>query len=126
MIVRVFLPGQLRNPLNGSWGGWQKHARLARDMRDRATTALYLATTPAQRTEIIRNAATPKLVTFRAFVVREWDDDAVPAAIKPYRDALVTMRLIDDDRPSAGHRFVYAQTIEKGKRGVEIVVEPAP
>lgn len=72
-------------------------------------------------------AATPKRVTFTASVWNAFDDDGLAAALKPYRDACRSMRLINDDRPSAGHVFVYEQRVERGKlakRGVTVQVEP--
>ena len=49
------------------------------------------------------------------------------SALKPVVDALVSMRLLNDDRPSAGHVFVYEQRVARGKtatRGVTVQVEP--
>jgi hypothetical protein len=71
-------------------------------------------------------AETPKRVTFTASVWNEFDDDGLAAAIKPYRDACRSMRLIHDDRPSAGHQFVYTQCVARGPRaarGVTVHVE---
>jgi len=34
MNLVVFIPGKLRNPLNGSWGNHYKHARIARTWRE--------------------------------------------------------------------------------------------
>jgi hypothetical protein len=122
--LRVFLPINLRNPMNGSWGSWQKHARLMRQMRDQATTALYLATTPAQRTEISVYARAPKRITFRAYVGHLWDEnEGIPPACKPYRDSLVTMGVIHDDGPRSGHDHRGTET-PGGSRDVSPTPKP--
>jgi hypothetical protein len=56
-----------------------------------------------------------------------FDTDGLAASLKNYRDALKDMRIIDDDRPSSGHVFVYTQEISRGKdakRGVMVSVAP--
>jgi hypothetical protein len=50
--------------------------------------------------------------------------DGLRAGMKPMRDALKDAGLIDDDKPSAGHQFVYGQRIYRANRGVKITVEP--
>lgn len=68
----------------------------------------------------------PKRVTFRVYVHNLYDDDNLRTALKPTRDALKDMSIIDDDRPSSGHEFIYLQEMSRGKdarRGVEITVE---
>jgi hypothetical protein len=122
--LSVFVPGHLRNPLNGSWGGWRKHARLAKDWRERTAQRVFLATYRVGAA--LGTPRTPKRVTFTACVGRRWDTDNLPAAIKPLRDALVDARVIHDDGPDAGHEFVYAQQLVRkfgAARGVGIVVE---
>ena len=71
-------------------------------------------------------ATEPKRITFRACVAREHDDDNIRAAIKPSRDALVECGVIHDDKPSAGHTFIYEQEVNgkaDGLRGVWITIE---
>jgi hypothetical protein len=120
--VRVFVAGQLTNPMNGSRGHWTKHAKWASLWRDRTGLILF---DELSRVKAPWKADAPKAVTFVCFVAREWDDDNVRAACKPLRDALKDMKLIDDDKPSTGHVFAYTQIID-GKRtatrGVEIRV----
>lgn len=115
--MTIFIPGRLRNPLNGSWGGWRKHARLAKEWRER--TAQYIF---ADRQHWVIVPRAPKTVTFTAHVGAGWDDDNLPAAIKPIRDALVGT-VIHSDAPDSGHTFVYRQVIDRKHRGVEIAVE---
>jgi hypothetical protein len=123
LILDVFIPGKLRNPLNGSWGGWQKHAQLAKQWRHRTALEILgdwiLAGRPPRA-----QASTPKLVTFTAHVGRLWDTDNLPGGIKPVRDGLVDAKIIDSDAPGSGHRFVYEQRVDHANRGVQITVEP--
>lgn len=120
-LVRVFVPVPLTNPMNGSHGHWTKHRRWAKSWRERVAFCVMATGWRGNG-----QSSTPKLVTFTAYVGNEWDDDNLRAALKPSRDALVDCGLIHDDRPSAGHTFVYAQEIRRGRtgvRGVEITVE---
>ncbi len=117
----VFVPGHLRNPLNGSWGGWQKHARLAKDWRERTAQWIFFATDKGACAPATR----PKMVTFTAHVGAGWDDDNLPAAIKPIRDALVDSGIVHSDAPDSGHHFTYRQIVDRKHRGVEISVEMA-
>jgi hypothetical protein len=120
----VWVPGALENPLNGSHGHWAKHATWARRRKQAAEMCILHAlgsrSTPWP-------ARVPKRITFTAAVYNEFDTDGLAAALKPTRDALKSMQLIDDDRPSSGHVFTYAQVVKRGKdapRGVQITVEP--
>jgi hypothetical protein len=121
IILDVFIPGQLRNPLNGSWGGWRKHARLARDWRERTTDHILVAKLGRQAS--MHPLTEPKRVTFTAYVGARWDDDNLPGAIKPVRDALVGVVIHADD-PGSGHEFVYRQETRREQRGVGISVTP--
>lgn len=118
--MTVFVPGKLRNPLNGSWGGWRKHARLAKDWKERTAQRIFV-----ERGHWTLDLRAPKVVTFTAHVGAGWDDDNLPAAIKPIRDALVGT-VIDSDAPTSGHTFVYRQVIDRARRGVEIIAESQP
>lgn len=117
--LRVFVPGILKNPLNGSWGGWRKHARLSKTWRERTAQCVFAATLgkPLFSTE------TPKRVTFTAHVGAQWDDDAIPGACKPLRDSLVDCRVLASDAPDSGNVFIYRQVTDRAHRGVEITVE---
>lgn len=122
LLLDIFVPGILRNPLNGSWGGWRKHARLAREWRDRTTNHLLIAL----RTGTFMPAPSliePKRVLFTAYTGAQWDDDAIPGALKPVRDALVGI-VIHSDAPDSGHEFVYRQAVRREQRGVGISVTP--
>ena len=120
ILLEVFVPGKLRNPLNGSWGGWRKHARLAKDWRERTAQRLFMEQR-VSRSMPAASLSTPKRITFTAQVGARWDDDNLPAAIKPIRDALVGLVIHADD-PGAGHEFVYRQTVNRSERGVRITV----
>ena len=122
--MTIFVPGKLRNPLNGSWGGWRKHARLAKDWRERTAMELLFERLRHESEQVAPND--PKTITFTAHVGAGWDDDNLPAAIKPIRDALVDAQVIHSDAPDSGHVFRYAQVVDRTHRGVEIVVLPSP
>lgn len=117
--MTVFIPGPLKNPLNGSHGHWSKHRRWAKDWRERTHQILWLAL----RNDLHRvkaDAACPKTITFRAYTYNAVDDDNLRAMLKPCRDALKDARIIDDDGPRSGHVFLYEQQIARASRGVEI------
>ena len=129
--MTVFVPGKLRNPLNGSWGGWRKHARLAKDWRERTAQYIFVFSgkSNAAYADLVDTLYPPsraKTVTFTAHVGAKWDDDNLPSAIKPIRDGLVDAQVIHSDAPDSGHTFVYRQVIDRKHRGVEIAVVPSP
>jgi hypothetical protein len=119
-LLEVFIPGNLRNPLNGSWGGWPKHAKLAKQWRERTATRFLVQWIVAGRPP--RTPTIPKVITFTAHVGRHWDDDNLPAAIKPIRDGLVDAGVIHSDAPDSGHTFTYAQCVDRNDRGVKITI----
>jgi hypothetical protein len=119
-LLDVFIPGRLRNPLNGSWGSWRKHARLAREWREKTTLLLLTARIGGGGGHPLTE---PKRITFTAYTGARWDDDAIPGAIKPIRDALVDL-IIHSDAPDSGHEFVYRQEVRREARGVGISVMP--
>ncbi len=123
MILEVFVPGPLFNPMNGSQGSWHKHARWARQWRERTAERLRIALLVDLPYAI--DPASPKLIQFHAVVFNAFDADNLSACLKPCRDALKDARIIDDDRDSAGHSFLYWQQVDrKGERGVRITVGP--
>jgi hypothetical protein len=67
--------------------------------------------------------ATRKVITFAAQTWNTMDDDNLRAALKPVRDALKDMRVIDDDKPSAGHTFIYEQRIDRKHPGVTLTID---
>lgn len=123
--MTVFVPGPLRNPLNGSHGHWSKHRAWAKDWRERTHHELWLALRmQLPRVNAVRMdaayAARPKQVRFLACTYNAVDDDNLRAMLKPCRDALKDARIIHDDGPTSGHVFVYQQRIARVERGVEI------
>ena len=118
-ILAAFVPGALRNPLNGSAGRhWAVRARWARQWR--GATAMLVR---AFERGAAPDPAAPKRVTFVAHVWQRFDDDGLRAALKPVRDGLGDAGLIHDDSPRSGHVFDYRQLVDRRRRGVEIVVE---
>ena len=131
-LLAIWLPGKLESRLNGPQGRTLKGARWRaakiKTTRERVCTAILDGlpqgvTWQAPARAVNVEPWQPKLVRFIAYVGHEWDEDNLKAALKSYRDALTTMRVIDDDKPSSGHTFTYEQVIDRargGKRGVEI------
>ena len=122
--MTVFVPGPLRNPLNGQRDIWQKHRRWAKQWRERTAERLRLALLTPRRLEV--DPRTPKRITFTAHVASLWDDDNLPAGLKSIRDGLRDGGIIHDDGPASGHTFVYAQVRDRANRGVEIEWTVAP
>lgn len=122
-LLDVFVPGALRNPLNSSWGSWHKHARIARDWREKTTMQLLAIRNLRTWLPAMHPLTEPKRITFTAYTGAPWDDDAIPGACKPVRDALVGI-LIHSDAPDSGHEFVYRQETRRQQRGVGISVTP--
>jgi hypothetical protein len=118
----VFVAGPLRNPMNGSHGHWSKHARWARQWRERTAQHLFVA----QLSKQLWPRATPTVPKRIAFELRTWnrvDDDALGPMAKPCRDALMDAGVIHSDAPDSGHSFSYSQIINRAERGVRISVD---
>lgn len=122
--LEVWIPGALVNPLNDSaWGLW-KHRRRVKAQRETAQAHLLVA---MRRLGWRLPPSSSKRITFTRVGFNRMDSDGYQAACKAYRDALVDMAIIDDDRDSAGHLFVYEQTVQRRRgspAGVMIRVEP--
>ena len=119
------MPGPLRNPMNGAHGHWSKHARWARQWRERTAQRLLVEQLVSGR----RPRSEPQAPKRVAFVLQTWnavDDDALGPMTKPVRDALVDAGVIHSDAPDAGHTFAYTQVINRQARGVRITVETRP
>ena len=117
----IFVGGALRNPLNGSLSRahWSHKSRWAKEWKHRTRVALLEARPwpPA-----LLEPADPKRITFTAHVAGKWDDDSIPAAIKPARDALIG-NVIHSDAPDSGHEFIYAPAvIDRKHRGIQIAI----
>jgi hypothetical protein len=116
----IFVPGPLQNPMNGPHGHWSKHARWARNWRERTAQRLFVA---QHYDRLPRPSSASKHVTFTLQTWNRVDDDALGPMAKPCRDALIDAGIIHSDAPNSGHRFSYAQTIDRTHRGVRITVE---
>ena len=114
-VLSVWVPGRPSNPLNGTLAHahWSKRARWARGWRERASVALWgKMLAPKWVGEVAHwpwEQEDAKLVTFTVYGPSRFDDDNLTAVVKPVRDALKDMAVIDDDRPSSGHEFKYDQ-----------------
>ncbi len=118
-MLQVFVPGPLRNPMNGSHGHWSKHARWARQWRERT----HLAVLEAGVSWAGLRENQEKRVTFLLHTHNRVDSDALGPMVKPCRDALIDVGLIRDDGPNSGNVFEYAQKIDRARRGVRITIE---
>lgn len=117
---RLWIPGRLRNPLNNRKMGngfvWDRYKNKWQNGVD---TALLLA---GYRRGVVAPDL-PKMVTMTALVFNKFDShDGLRAALKPIPDALKRAGLIDDDRDSAGHEFVYKQQIDRTHPGLMLIV----
>src|SRR4030095_10874013 len=120
-LLGVLVPGGLTTPLNSSWGSWHKHARISRAWREKTTMQLLAIRNARTWLPAMHPLAEPKRITFTAYTGARWDDDALPGACKPIRDALVGL-VIQADDPRCGHEFLYRQEIRREQRGVGITV----
>lgn len=126
MRFEIFVPGPLRNPMNGSHGHWRKHARWARQWRERTHQRLFVQLAGRRG---LPPATEPKVVHLHAVTFNAWDDDNLRAGLKPMRDALKDAHVIHDDGPEKGpggevlpcrHHFIYTQEVDRLHRGVRI------
>lgn len=108
-VLTVFVSGKPRNPMNGSHEHWAKRARWAKGWRERTGMALMPHRSTTRLHAWPWKPETAKRVTFVVYAAARFDDDNLRAVVKPCRDALTSCALLDDDRPSAGHTFLYAQ-----------------
>ncbi len=111
--LTIFVQGRPWNPLNGGQRSYMKHARLRKAWRERtASRLLSHANIITRRDWPYRwpwRPATPKRITFTVYARNAFDSDNLEAVCKSVRDALKDAGMIQDDRPSAGHTFEYAQ-----------------
>ena len=120
VILDIFLPGELSNPLNGSHRHWSVRARWAKIWRTK--THLLVSARPEVRG---LDSTAPKIIRFVANLWNLMDEgDGIRAALKPVLDGLRDARVIHSDGPGCGHLFVYGQRIDRRQRGVRILVEP--
>jgi len=133
--VRVWIPGRIINAKNVSGLGLWKHRRMIRSARQLAANYLLKACLEQPRQHWPWGAMTPKRITFSAHLRRLLDDDSLPFALSPYRDALGDCGLIGKtagtahgpgrvmDAPGDGHHFIYQQQVAAASRGEAIGVE---
>jgi hypothetical protein len=124
-MIEVFVPGALRNPLNGSFSRahWSARSKWARAWKERTMLVLRQSEILYPKAYETMRVRAPKRITFTAQTGATWDDDAIPAGIKPIRDALIGY-VIHSDAPDSGHLFEYAQRIDRTHRGVKITITP--
>lgn len=123
--LTVWVPGKPYNFKSGSattHGAMMKHRKLVAEWRDRTGSRIY-----AQKIAPWTPAA-PKRVTFTVYSRKPFDDDGLRVTCSPSRDALIDMRLIDDDATARGHVFVYDNVVRPKMselHGIAIRIESA-
>lgn len=118
----IFVPGRLVNPLGSVRHRMVEHKRR-KAWQDRVTNALLAL--GYRRGDF--DPAAPKRITLTAHVAARFDQDNLRAVLKPIPDALKERGVIQDDRDSAGHEFVYApQVIDRACPGVRVEVQMMP
>jgi hypothetical protein len=111
--LTVFVPGVPYNFKSGgqtSRGGLMKHRRLVESWRNRTGSHLYAHRIPGLPHW---SPAAPKRVTFTVYSRNPFDSDGREVACSPSRDALKDMQIIDDDRDSSRHVFLYDQVTSR-------------
>ena len=116
----AWVPGRLRNPLNGAHGHWAVAARERKAWRARTTLCCKAA---MNRARWRYGPLTGAVVVLTAYVWNLYDEDGLAAALKPVVDGLCDAKLLNGDGPAAHHRFERRQAINRRHRGVEVVVE---
>lgn len=118
----IFVTGHLVNPL-GSVRHRMVEYRRRKTWKEGVANALLAL--GYRRGDFDPSA--PKRITLTAHVVKRFDSINLGAIFKPVPDALKECGVIDDDRDSAGHEFVYApQVIDRTCPGVRVEVTPMP
>lgn len=133
-LLAIWVPGKLKNPLNGPQYGKQKfvQSRYRRDWKDRVALALFEIRWRAEGKWFVPTGALdnyptgPTRVLLTASVHQKFDSDGLQAACKPIRDALVECGVVSGDAERDGHVWEYAQRIDRARRGIEIRVRLSP
>ena len=125
-VIEVFVPGKLQQVANGSLSRahWSRKSAWAKGWTNKTRLVLLRnAQSFGDNLAWKKYCPAPKQITFLAQVGALWDDDNLPGAIKPIRDALIGY-VIHSDAPDSGHRFEYAQVVNRKERGVRITITP--
>ena len=126
----AWVPGHLRNPLNGNRVHWSVAAKERKGWRQRTMLCCMDAMRragikPGREDGGIWHPKWPKLIVLTAYVWNLYDEDGLAASLKSVVDGLVDAKLIHDDGPTSGHTVRRRQVINRKHRGVEVVVEHA-
>jgi len=124
-VIELFVPGKLQQVANGSLSRahWSTRSRWANKWKHLTMSTLTAGALMYPEAYRSMRVEEPKRIRFTAHVGRLWDDDNLPGAIKPIRDALIGY-VIHSDAPDSGHRFEYAQVVNRKERGVRITITP--
>jgi len=134
----AWVPGRLRNPLNGSQGmtrggrimrskeraSWRQRTKLCvTDALNRAGVRTREGARISSKVWLPRDR---KLIVLTAYVWNLYDPDALGGVMKPVVDGLRDAEVIHADDAKSGHRIEHRQMIDRKHRGVEVVVQPRP
>lgn len=130
----IFVPGSPRH-FKGH-GNRVTVSRHTKGWRERAASRLFpyhvIATRGSQGPIRYERgwpwaARAPKRITFLVYCRNAFDgDDNLRLVCSPVKDALKDMQLIDDDKDSSGHTFVYGQVVTRvtgAVHGIAVRVE---
>ena len=123
------MPCQLRNHANVG-GHWTKKAGYQKRLREKTQAVAFVAAAEVDRgywpligTTVV--ARQPKCIELTAYVWNYFDThDGLRNALKPVVDGLVRARVIHSDAHACGHLFLYAQILDRKRRGVAISITP--
>lgn len=117
----IFLPGRLKNFANIGHRSWKPEASYRKRWRKKVKEVLG---TWLVQQGWVHQPSRLKRIIMTAHTWNEMDADGLRSSLKPLVDGLKDAGVIDDDRPSLGHRIDEpAQKIDRHLRGVWITVE---
>lgn len=117
----VEIPGQIKSMANRS-GSWHVKAEYARTWR--FSTKVLVMEARGRNGWATIGPDIPKEITFKAYTRNPMDDDNLRSGLKAVRDGLQDAQIIQNDRPSAGHVFIYQQEIDR-KHPLRVVIRIA-
>lgn len=118
--IELFIAGELANTMNKRWG-WRRDMKYKQRWREAVYG--YLAAVGYRMGMV--DPKSPKRITMVAHVFNRFDSktDGLRASLKSIPDAMKKAEVIEDDRDSSAHEFVYGQVVDRKRRGVEVTVE---
>lgn len=123
--LTIFVEGRPRH-FKGSMHVTAKLGHTQR-LRERTATRILMAVPSITRVPLWGSPALPKHVHFTVYWRSAFDgDDNLRLVCSAAKDALMDMKIIDDDADARGHRFTYEQTVSRkagSVHGIAVKVE---